>query len=55
MTFSSWSLIAAAALSFGSGASVRAPAPTTGEVRAMSLVSAAGKAEFLVQSTVSSR
>jgi type IV pilus assembly protein PilQ len=49
MTFSSWSLVAIAALSFGSATPVRLPEPTDGEVRAMSLVSSAGKAEFAIQ------
>jgi type IV pilus assembly protein PilQ len=49
MTFSSWSLVAAAVLSLGTSAPAPSPEPTTGEVRAMSLVAAAGRAEFVVE------
>lgn len=49
MTFSSWSLVTAAVLSIGATGSSRSAEPTTGEVRSMSLVAAAGRAEFLIQ------
>ncbi len=49
MTFSSWSLVTAAVFSIGATMPVRSPEPADGEVRAMSLVAAAGRAEFKVQ------
>jgi type IV pilus assembly protein PilQ len=49
MNLSSWSLTAAVVLSLGATTPARSPEPTAGEVRAMSLVAAAGRADFLVQ------
>ncbi|MBM4188968.1 MAG: AMIN domain-containing protein [Gemmatimonadetes bacterium] len=48
MTFSSWSLAAAAMLSFAAATPAHRE-PDGAEVRAMSLVSTAGKAEFTIQ------
>ncbi len=49
MNFSSWSLVATVSFSLGASTPVRSPEPADGEVRAMSLVAAAGRADFLVQ------
>ena len=49
MTLSSWSLVATAFLSFAAAPSARRAEPTDGEVRAMRLVSAPGRAELVVQ------
>ena len=49
MTLSSWSLVATAFLSFAAAPIARRAEPTDGEVRAMRLVSAPGRAELVVQ------
>ncbi len=49
MTLSSWSLVATALLSFAAAPIARRAEPTDGEVRAMRLVSAPGRAELVVQ------
>ncbi|MFN0178426.1 MAG: secretin N-terminal domain-containing protein [Gemmatimonadales bacterium] len=48
MTFSSWSLVAAALFSFAATTPAHRE-PTDGEVRSMSLVAAAGRAELTIQ------
>lgn len=49
MTLSSWSLVATAFLSFAAAPIARRAEPTDGEVRALRLVSAPGRAELVVQ------
>ncbi len=49
MTLSSWSLVATAFLSLAAAPSARRAEPTDGEVRAVRLVSAPGRAELVVQ------
>jgi len=49
MTFSSWSLVATALFSFAAVPTPSVPAPTDGEVQAVSLVSAPGRADLVIQ------
>ncbi len=49
MTFSSWSFVATALFSFAAAPTPSVPAPTDGEVQAVSLVSAPGRADLVIQ------
>lgn len=49
MTLSSWSLVATALFSLSAAPPATAPAPTDGEVRAVSLVSGPGRADLVIQ------